>query len=58
MDNRDLSKYFKSIIDQDRCAVVICNLAHGIIYMNPAAHTAYFFNTFLSIAFVSITPLR
>ena len=41
MDNRDLSKYFKSIIDQDRCAVVICNLAHGIIYMNPAAVERY-----------------
>lgn len=26
--------YFKSIIDQDRCAVVICNLDHRIIYMN------------------------
>lgn len=31
------SQYFKSIIDQDRTAVVICNLAHEIIYMNPAA---------------------
>jgi PAS domain-containing protein len=30
-------KYFKSIIDQDRAAVVICNLAHEIIYMNPSA---------------------
>lgn len=41
MDNRDLSQYFKSIIDQDRCAVVICNLAHEIIYMNPAAAERY-----------------
>lgn len=31
------SQYFKSIIDQDKTAVVICNLAHEIIYMNPAA---------------------
>ena len=33
--------YFKSIIDQDRCAVVICNLDHRIIYMNPAAVINY-----------------
>ncbi len=33
--------YFKSIIDEDQCAVVICNLAHEIIYMNPAAIIRY-----------------
>lgn len=33
--------YFKSIIDQDRAAVVICNLNHEIIYMNPAAVVNY-----------------
>ena len=33
--------FFKSIIDQDRCAVVICNLEHEIIYMNPAAIKNY-----------------
>ena len=37
----ELSKFFKSIIDQDRCAVVICNLEHEIIYMNPAAVERY-----------------
>ena len=37
----ELSKYFKSIIDQDRCAVVICNMEHEIIYMNPAAMMRY-----------------
>ena len=37
MENGDLSQYFKSIVDQDRCAVVICNLEHEIIYMNPTA---------------------
>lgn len=37
----ELSKYFKSIIDQDLCAVVICNLEHEIIYMNPAAVSRY-----------------
>ena len=26
----------KSIVDQDRASVVICNLKHEIIYMNPA----------------------
>jgi PAS domain-containing protein len=33
----ELGAYFKSIIEQDRTAVVICNLSHEIIYMNPAA---------------------
>lgn len=37
----ELSLYFKSIIDQDRCAVVICNLQHEIIYMNPTAIQRY-----------------
>ena len=30
-------QYFKAIIEEDRCAVVICDLEHTIIYMNPAA---------------------
>ena len=33
--------FFKSIVDQDRCSVVICNLEHKIIYMNPAAIEHY-----------------
>lgn len=37
----DLSKYFRSVIEQDRCSVVICNLEHKIIYMNPAAVAKY-----------------
>ena len=37
----DLNAYFKSVIDQDREAVVICDLNHTIIYMNPAAVTDY-----------------
>lgn len=37
----ELNNYFKSIIDEDRCAIVICNLAHEIIYMNPAAVARY-----------------
>jgi PAS domain-containing protein len=37
----DLNIYFKSIIEQDRCSVVICNTEHEIIYMNPAASKKY-----------------
>ena len=37
----DLNAYFKSIIDQDRESVVICDLNHIIIYMNPAAVVDY-----------------
>lgn len=33
--------YYKSIVDQDRAAVVICDLTHAIIYMNPAAVRSY-----------------
>lgn len=40
MDN-SINKYFKSIIDADRQAVVICDLNHTIIYMNPSAITRY-----------------
>lgn len=40
MDNT-INKYFKSIIDADRQAVVICDLNHTIIYMNPAAIIRY-----------------
>ena len=37
----ELSSYFKSIIEQDKASVVICNLEHTIIYMNPAAIKNY-----------------
>ncbi len=37
----ELSPFFKSVIDQDRAAVVICDLNHTIIYMNPAAKERY-----------------
>ena len=33
--------FYKSVIDQDTSAVVICNLQHEIIYMNPAAVKRY-----------------
>lgn len=37
----ELSKYIKSVIDMDRASVVICDLNHTIIYMNPAAIERY-----------------
>lgn len=36
-----MDKYFKSIIDQDLCPIVICNTEHEIIYMNPASAERY-----------------
>ena len=41
MEIDSLASYFKSIVEQDRCAVVICNLHHEIIYMNSAARGRY-----------------
>ncbi|MCC8192479.1 MAG: PAS domain-containing protein [Ruminococcus sp.] len=37
----DLNMFFKGIIDIDEKAIVICNLSHTIIYMNPAAEKQY-----------------
>ena len=37
----DLTPFFKSVLDQDRAAVVLCDLEHTIIYMNPAAGERY-----------------
>ena len=37
----DLSKVFKSVMEADRAAVVICDLEHKIIYMNFAAVERY-----------------
>lgn len=37
----ELATYFKSVLDQDRCPVVICNLEHIILYMNPVAVERY-----------------
>lgn len=33
--------YYKSLVDQDRCPVVICDLESKILYMNPAAIESY-----------------
>ena len=37
----DLNQVFKSVLDADRTAVVICDLEHRIIYMNPTAIDRY-----------------
>lgn len=37
----ELYPFLKSLVDMDQCAVVLCNLRHEIIYMNPAAHARY-----------------
>ena len=37
----ELSEFFKSIIDSDSSPIVICDLKHIIIYMNPAAAERY-----------------
>ena len=37
----ELGAMFKSIIDQDRSAMVVCDTKHEIIYMNPAAVNRY-----------------
>lgn len=36
-----MEKFFKSVLEFDREPVVICNLEHTIIYMNPAAMEHY-----------------
>ena len=36
-----LTPFLRSMVEQDLCAVVICNLEHEIIYMNPAAAARY-----------------
>ena len=36
-DFKSYVSFYKSIVDQDRASVVICNPEHEIIYMNPAA---------------------
>lgn len=37
----ELAAFFKSVLEQDRCPIVLCNLEHEIIYMNPAAADRY-----------------
>lgn len=37
----ELTSFFKSVLEQDRSAVVLCDLTHTVIYMNPAAVARY-----------------
>ena len=37
----ELLTFFRSVLEQDRCAVVLCDLGHTIVYMNPAAGERY-----------------
>lgn len=36
-----MEPYYKSVLDSDRAPVVLCDLQHTIIYMNPAAKKRY-----------------
>ena len=36
-----LEKMYKSVLEQDRAAIVLCDMAHTIVYMNPAAVVNY-----------------
>ncbi|MBE6795674.1 MAG: fatty acid/phospholipid synthesis protein PlsX [Ruminococcaceae bacterium] len=36
-----LNKLFKSVMEQDRAPIVICDLTHTIVYMNPVAVERY-----------------
>ena len=37
----ELSNFFKSVLEQDTAPVVICDLEHTVVYMNPASITRY-----------------
>lgn len=37
----ELTEIYKSVLEADRAAVVICDLDHTIIYMNPVAVRRY-----------------
>ena len=37
----DINLFFKSVIEQDEAPVVICDLEHTVIYMNPASVKRY-----------------
>ena len=37
----DINEVYKSVLEADKAAVVICDLDHVIIYMNPAATSRY-----------------
>lgn len=37
----EISQYFKSVLESDNAPIVICDLDHLIVYMNPAAKARY-----------------
>ena len=37
----ELSKFYKSVLERDTAPVVICDLEHTIVYMNPASIVRY-----------------
>ena len=41
MTHNSMEPFYKSVLEQDKSAVVLCNLEHIIIYMNPAAVKNY-----------------
>ena len=41
MNETNLNEIFKSVLEADRTAVVICDLKHTIVYMNPVAIKRY-----------------
>ena len=36
-----MEEFYKSVLEQDEAAVVLCDLNHTIVYMNPAAASRY-----------------
>ena len=40
----ELSKFFKSVLEQDTVPIVICDLEHTVVYMNPASISRYHTN--------------
>lgn len=37
----DINSFLKSLVDSDKAPVVICDLEHIVVYMNPAAILRY-----------------
>ena len=37
----NLTAFFKSVLDQDTAPIVLCDLEHTIVYMNPTAAKRY-----------------
>ena len=37
----DMTRYFKSVLEQDRAPIVLCDTENRIIYLNPAARKKY-----------------